>query len=509
LSKLTRDTESRGSAYRAGPPPERTGLRDNLEYVAVLILIVLVIRQLVVEAFRIQHGSMAPTLLGVHREERCPVCGYVFEVGYTKVGHSGQVECPNCREVVGGGAGRNEITLKRPPWLWNSGTDAEGRRVSGAAAANRVDRGPSRIFVNKFIYQLRAPRRWEVVVFVYPYRDVRCPDCAWFGEIGPNDKLICPECGSRNLVVENPKSYIKRVVGLPGEQIELRDGDVWANGKLVRKPPAAQKELWFHVFDSAFMPVPERRPIWDFGRHSDAWQENGPNKGLLVDARGAAEPVTAQYARQITDFYSYDGLSFQTNPASWGAPGMYTVGDCRIRALVRVLGGDATDSAVLLGVRDAGHDFSLSVGAGDGRVLVSDGALPVRESRVPALNSGKPVWVTLENYDDRIVARVGGRTLVSFDYDGKRDFLHGVRFGARNARVSFDRIVIERDIYYNEPSTAGEKAYNLHEGQYFVIGDNCPASSDSRRWPAPGVPAQNIIGRAFFVFWPVHHMDFL
>ncbi|MGD2174575.1 MAG: hypothetical protein PVJ27_04155, partial [Candidatus Brocadiaceae bacterium] len=97
MPRSARRTEAEDSAFRSGPPRERTPLRDNLESIALAILLVLCVRQMVVEAFRIRHGSMAPTLLGEHREIRCPNCGWVFYVGKDKVGQDGEVECPNCR----------------------------------------------------------------------------------------------------------------------------------------------------------------------------------------------------------------------------------------------------------------------------------------------------------------------------------------------------------------------------------------------------------------------------
>ena len=60
-----------------------------------------------------------------------------------------------------------------------------------------------RIFVNKFVYRLDNIERGDVVVF----------------------KLA-----------ENPgRSYIKRVVGLPGETVEVRRGEVYVDGRLINE----------------------------------------------------------------------------------------------------------------------------------------------------------------------------------------------------------------------------------------------------------------------------------
>ena len=54
----------------------------------------------------------------------------------------------------------------------------------------------------------------------------------------------------------------------------------------------------------------------------------------------------------------------------------------------------------------------------------------------------------------------------------------------------------------------------MGEGEYFVLGDNSPASKDSRYWEKPGkgnsgneyrqgvVPGDYLVGKAFFVYWP-------
>ncbi|MFZ0978887.1 MAG: signal peptidase I [Candidatus Acidiferrales bacterium] len=55
-----------------------------------------------------------------------------------------------------------------------------------------------RIFINKFVYRFEPIERGDVVVFWYP--------------------------------LDRSKSFIKRVVGLPGETIEIRDGHLYVNG---------------------------------------------------------------------------------------------------------------------------------------------------------------------------------------------------------------------------------------------------------------------------------------
>ncbi len=48
--------------------------------------------------------------------------------------------------------------------------------------------------------------------------------------------------------------------------------------------------------------------------------------------------------------------------------------------------------------------------------------------------------------------------------------------------------------------TSGQTKLKLSEEEYFVLGDNRLASSDSRRWGA--LSRENIIGRVFLRLWP-------
>src|ERR1700693_3435606 len=74
------------STHRAMPGPAVTlsrrkeGHRETVEAIAVAFILALLVRGFEAEAFVIPTGSMAPTLMGRHKEITCPQCGYEYAV---------------------------------------------------------------------------------------------------------------------------------------------------------------------------------------------------------------------------------------------------------------------------------------------------------------------------------------------------------------------------------------------------------------------------------------------
>src|SRR4051794_36437731 len=58
----------------------REGHRETVEAIVVAMILALLVRGFEAEAFVIPTGSMAPTLMGRHKEVTCPQCGYVYAV---------------------------------------------------------------------------------------------------------------------------------------------------------------------------------------------------------------------------------------------------------------------------------------------------------------------------------------------------------------------------------------------------------------------------------------------
>jgi signal peptidase I len=281
--------------------------------------------------------------------------------------------------------------------------------IMGAASGRFGDH----VFVEEFSYVLRDPRRWEIVVFRFPlFRDIL---------------------------------FVKRVVGLPGEHVEIRDGDVWIDGRIARKPRVVQSTMW-----QTLHPTATRKIVDDF-QSSGPWRPETPTR--LLASPKSAEPT----------FVLFTGKD--TGP------------DLRVafRALPR---GDA--AVAIARITSRGVPVTLSVPrAGSSKLEVGASAVEVNA----VLGDGAPVELCVA--DREAWALVGGREVARVEMPEGVNRSPGagsgrVEIGAAGAPIAFEEIRVARDIQYDARGVAA--GWDVPADGFFFVGDHQAMSEDSRVW---------------------------
>lgn len=106
-----------------------------------------------------------------------------------------------------------------------------------------------RVFGNRLAYVFGEPERYDIIIFKYP----------------DNEKEL----------------FIKRIIGMPGETVEIKDGKVYINGS---KDP----------LDDSFTP---ETPVGDYGPYTvpaDSYFVLGDNRNYSKDSRFWNNPYVAE-----------------------------------------------------------------------------------------------------------------------------------------------------------------------------------------------------------------------
>lgn len=450
---------------------------NTLYWVIIALLLAFIFRTFIMEAFQIPTGSMAETLCGAHHHLRCRVCGYKYDLGSDGL-TLGNPKCPSCKFAP------KERIRKR-----SSNGD--------------------RILVLKCIYEFVQPRRWDVVVFKYPN--------------DPSD------------------NYIKRMIALPGETVEIIDGDIYINGEISRKPRKVQDELWTCVYDNDYARMsladsdgdPAIEGALDVWRcpfansEGSLWAINssGSRKFSL---RGVGEKVHGLVYRPDSnkDFVGQYAYNHST-----GYKHMPVCSDLMVRGYV-VNDGDV--GHVGIGLRKYGSIYRGRVEF-DGSMVIErtfDGkTVELAQGSVDTAVTGKGKEFSFANIDHKLILVFGAERLVydlganadsagPIERDSLGKVVHGEGgmveiFGSGKMDVYHTRVY--RDIHYIGESDILrprlDKPFTIGADEYFVCGDNSPSSFDSRLWPTEGrgnngavyrtgiVPRDYLVGKAFFLYW--------
>ncbi len=477
---------------------EKGFFRENIESILIAVALAFVLRIFVVEAFKIPTGSMAPTLLGLHKEVKCPNCKWRF-----KSNHNVEyVKCSNCFYKI---------------------------RIT-----DNGKRGGSRILVNKFSYDFGKPKRWDVAVFKYPFGDVTCMACGFSSNqsmicekctkslknenfikskvnsyfkrpFGINQyhtvkckscdtvsTVLCKQCGSTNVNVIR-KNYIKRLIGLPEEKLQIANGDVYIDGKIARKPEKVQDALWVPIFDSNY--VEKQKIVENWEVHDEYWKIS--NKQLHLNSHGNNKQKSyITFKREITDYSVYNSEIIDAVSADV------------MLAFDVVITGKGGGISILLEEDDKSYEvFVPSLGEKKKSYVKISGSI-VDSNEDIYIEPEKTYKVKFSSADNEIILKLNNSIILSYSYDTDLSSLQdytktsSLKFGGINIEAVFNNISIFRDVFYTESGQWGTSyPVEIGEKEYFFLGDNSRNSNDSRYWKF--VPESGMVGRAFMVFWPV------
>lgn len=536
--------------------PQQEGIRETIESIVVALILAFVFRAFVVEAFIIPTGSMAPTLYGAHATILCENCGTEFAYGLRDpsekrtegpvVRPESPAICPNCDQV------HRELKV----------TDVTDRPEPG-----------DRILVLKWPIDLPGswlgPQRWDVTVF----KDPKDGDTNFIKRLVglPNEVLMLTDGDvftapasslsehTRNELLELARAKHK-LMG-PPPNVGPRDPQpirrLWALGqkprtlsavamdeitdkmRVSRKTETAQKALWFVLFDNDFPPEDpaNTQPHWTApGGEQSGWTIG--ERRLRFADRGTPDDNIVLMGKALKAQCAYN-VFIGEEPE--------VVSDLRVRFVVTPASPGGQISTRLM---KWGRAFRATVQM-DGEVRIdeeasqrSNGALLSLVGRTRPLGVGVPTEVSFEHLDYRLALSVRGEEVLASSDDPEskayyapnlKSLLHrrppasmAPQIYGEGGSFELTHLVVERDVhYFHRPE--GRDGYLppggwgsegnpilLREDEYFMLGDNTAASSDSRLWNLVDlqfaqrgekfqlgtVPRDQIIGRAFFVYWP-------
>lgn len=290
-----------------------------------------------------------------------------------------------------------------------------------------------------------------------------------------------PSRGDLVLMEQEGQWSVKRVIGLPGEEVYLAAGDVWVDGRRVRIGGRPGGEPRILVFDQTHDPPEQSRfrpqqaetgwrmtPGELVYHRLDNESEQRSDRLFYHHLACLPPPQPPEQSSVPMDAYHFNHqVSRQLFPVS----------DVWIEFHVRAL--DVGDLTVTLHGEE--EEFSRTISAGQPDQVIRLGHRDGHFFFEPG---------------------TGGETLDFTPPTSKRFQPTDQPFSfslAGGTQVRLTDVRIYRDIHYLGPH-GREERYRFPQpvgpGHYLVLGDNLPISDDSRYQQGPGLPRSAIRGRA-------------
>lgn len=228
-------------------------IREWIEIIIMAFVLAMFIRTFSIELFRIPSGSMIPTLIGA-------------QIARVDIDDDGD------EDLVVRTAGGYEI-FEREGEHYVDVRFTSSLPIEKQFQVNRkLHWEKDMILVNKSAYWFHPPKRGDIIIFRVPKNEFQ------------PDKPI----------------YIKRVVGLPGEKVEIRNSRLYINGKRVTDPPIFKYLKYTNSFGFRQAVVPEGE-VYVFG----------DNSFISADSRKwGGVPIENIKGKAFFRYYPFDKMKF-------------------------------------------------------------------------------------------------------------------------------------------------------------------------------------------------------
>jgi len=307
-----------------------------------------------------------------------------------------------------------------------------------------------RVLVDKLAYHLRDPKRFEIVVFKHP--------------------------------LEQSRIMVKRVVGMPGEELKIEHGDLWTRQgpdeawTILRRPAAVQASMW-----RALEVDEPNRSGWSVISGGRAWRLTGREILATEDGKVRFRDELGPIRDGYTDGYP-DSLRGEISSHNGSK---HEVGDLRVEGKIESLPGTVL---VTIELTEGAHSYAFQLpGPAAGAAAAprietrsgKDTAAALGEAwRLPA---GAEVRFAVENLDDRLALEIDGGVVATLDIPLSESQKASVTLALSGEGASFGDLMVSRDIYY-DPARNGK--FEIPAGHYVMLGDNTQDSADGRDWRA-------------------------
>lgn len=310
--------------------------------------------------------------------------------------------------------------------------------------------GPGdRIMVTKYYYAFTPVERFDVVVFKFPLNQV--------------------------------KNFIKRVVGLPNEELIVDGGNVWYRKhddperrfRIGRRSLRVQDSIWIDAFERE-EPLRDKDTFFKFfavstarsGEDAPAWEIPAPGRIRTMEKDGRRDSRFVLDRESVLAESGEAKLAFDLLP---------TAGNGEFSCSVESEHGT----------------FTLTLNKENKNTLEWTGRDTRKVGFHQGLRPGKAIRVELMAFDGMAYALIDQAVVAEIEYFTFHDEAAHVRknrrvtFGSEDLTWELSKLTLGRDICYagsRHFQDGPSNALKTGPGEYVMMGDNVRNSHDSRAW---------------------------